>query len=340
MRSWLTFVLSIAIGGTAFAQGGDPPADPPKDPPKEGDPAKPDDDPEKDLEASATHWAKSWRQARSLAAKRNGYAFLWVTEERNGKGEPSFYTQRLLGQFFSNPAFLLKMNTDFGPFRGTLSELQKNGDTSAKLAEAGVSTAPAFIFIDPDDGKIVDVTVDKLTQFELEELVKIVLSGRHRKGLEDRMQDKNFRADEMFHLDYAQALFRAQEWKEARKHYEEVAKSQDMRRGITAQIGLVFCDLKEAKYDSVIRKSQEIFDRLPVDASPPRAACLYAQVWAYHHQGKPEEASKVALMLRERFIRTTHGWKLMDEQMDMKYDFIKMEKIPEVGENPPEENPK
>lgn len=335
----MTFVLSLSIGGMAFAQGGDPPADPPKDPPKEGDPAKPDDDPEKDLEASATHWAKTWPQARALARKRNGYAFLWVTEERNEKGEPSFYTQRLLGQFFSNPAFFQKMNSDFGPFRGTLSELQKNGETSAKLSEAGVQTAPAFIFLDPDDGKIVDVTIDKLTQMELEELVKLVLAGKHRAGLEERMADKNFRIDETFHLEYAQAMFRAQEWKEARKHYEEAAKSQDMKRGITAQIGLIFCDLKEGKYDSVIRKAQEIFDKLPVDASPPRAACLYAQVWAYHNLKKPEEASKIALMLRERFIRTIHGWKLMDEQMDMRYDFIKMEKFPD-DEKPPEEPPK
>ena len=328
MKLILTFGLSALLCGSVWAQG-----DPPADPPKDGEPGT-EEPPEEPPPISATTWAKTWEEARSIAQKQNGYAMLWLTKDKTEKGEDAIHTGRLMGICFNNPSFYRRLNEAFGCFKGTREEIQIT--TAAKILTEGNAEPgePAIFFVDPEDGTIVDELHGPVNFMEVDELLTAVENGYSRKGCEVKLEDKSAAADEKLQLAYASALLRARNTKEARVHFELSRKSQDKKISMMGFIGTAWCDLREKKYAEAIKKAQEAYEEMPVDA-PPRGTVLYIQMWAYYEQKEIDEAAKVAALLQERYRRTTFGWRLEDDMLDIGYDFIRKEKI----QPPPPQNP-
>ncbi|MEK7466813.1 MAG: hypothetical protein AAB074_05295 [Planctomycetota bacterium] len=334
MKSIASFVLSGLLAGAVFAQG-TPPADPPADPPKEGDPKDPAEPPGPPPIVSSTEWSKTWQGARDIAAKKSGYAIMFVMETgKNGVDAP--HTSRLLSKFFEQADTFRILNEQFGCWKGTMAEAQVAG--AKHLADAGVKQAPAVLFVDPDNGDLVDSYVGRCTYLELLPVLQAVMDGNHRKGLEKKLAEDGGKADTQLQYIYGEACLRTGDIADARKAYTIGQTSREMKCRMNSELGLVWCDFKDKKYKETIEGAQKLFDNLPEFALEPRGTCMYLQAWSYYLQGDMDEASKIALIIREKFIRTTYGWKIDEDVIDIGYDFITKQKFT-PGEKPPEAPP-
>lgn len=310
-----SFLFAGLLAGVVCAQD-TPPADPPKDPPKEGDPKEGDPVP---LEPT-TEWSKTWQAARNAAQKRTGYAIMWVQADKQADGTDAPHTSRLQDMYFNRPEVYHDLNEQFGCWKGSMADAQREG--GKHLNDAGVTKGPALLYVDPDTGEVVDSYVGRFTYQEIGDVTKAVMDGNSRKKLEEKLKEKENEGDTKLQLLYGDALVRTGDTKDARKAYAVVlGKSNDMKEKIMAEVGLAWCDLKEKKYKEAIENSEKAMAQMP-PMIPPRGTCLYIQVWAYYEQNEMEECSKVATVLRETLIRTTHGWKLNDDIIDIGYCFI------------------
>lgn len=343
MKFFSTLLFAGLIAGLTLAET---PADPkPPDPkdPKAGDPNDPNKPPDKPPIVSTTEWAPNWQAARNLATQRSGYALMWVTmDKKDGKDAP--HTMRLNDLFFGNARVFRDLNEQFGCWKGTMAEARTQG--GKHLDEAGVKEAPALIIVDPDDGAVVEQYNGRFTYLEATEVVKAVMDGNNRKKLQEKLEDKEKKNDPKLNLLYGNACFRAGDVKEARKHFEIGMTSTDRKDKAFSTVGTVWCDLKEKKYKEAIDGAQKLFDDLPMEAQEPKGTCLYIQLYSYYEQNELEEASKLATKLRAEYVRTTYGWKMIDDMADLGFDFIKKEKIVPGAPNNnggggnPEEQPK
>ncbi len=308
MKFIASFLFAGLLAGVVCAQGTPPPpADPPADPPKDTPPEP------------TTEWAKTWQAARNVAQKRNGYALMWVQADKLSDGKDAPHTSRLQDMYFNRPEVFHDLNEQFGCWKGTMSEAQQQG--GKHLQDSNVKQGPAVIFVDPETGDVVDSYVGRFTYQEIGEVTKAVMEGNSRKKLEEKLKERENANDTKLHLLYGDALVRTAETADARKAYAVVMKSNDPREKIMAEVGLAWCDLKEKKYKDAIENSQKAMEQMP-PMIPPRGTCLYIQVWAYYEQNELEECAKVARVLRETLIRTTHGWKANDDCIDLGYCFI------------------
>ncbi|KAF0245751.1 MAG: hypothetical protein FD180_1358 [Planctomycetota bacterium] len=333
VKSIASVMFAVLLAGAVFAQA-TPPADPPKDPPP-ADPPK--DPPPVEPPPATTDWAKTWQGARDLAAKRNGYAIMFVTMNKLADGSEAPNTAFLLDQFFGREPIYRILNEQFGCWKGDLAACRVQG--GKHLTDAEVNEAPAILFVEPSNGELLDAYVGRCNFMELEVVMNAVNDGNHRKGLEKKLADKENQGNTRLQFLYGEALLRARQIPEARKAYAVSKQSRDMKERMNSQIGLVWCDLRDKKYKEAIEGAQKALEELPEFALEPRGTCTYIQMWAYYLQNEMEECSKVALELREKYIRTTYGFKMDDDVAALGYDFIRKLKFT-PGEKPPPEEPK
>jgi hypothetical protein len=326
------------LAGAVFAQG-TPPADPPKDPPKDGDPKPPDAPPEI---PHTTNWEKDWQGARNVAQKKNGYALMFVTQDPKKNGDDGPHTSRLLNQFFGVAETFQELNDQYGCWKGTYAEAKVAG--GKHLADAGVEAGPAVIFVDPESGEVVDSYVGNCTYMEVTDIIHAIRNGNHRKGLEKKLAEAGNKNDPILNFLYGESLLRAGELKDARKHYEigktanANAGGMDRRAKFESIVGLVWCDFKEKKYKEAIEGAQKAMDEMP-EMVPPRGTCLYIQMWSYYHQNEFDECAKIAQEIRLKYIRDTFGRKMIDDMVDIGYNFITKQKWTPGEAAPPETSP-
>jgi len=302
--------LSVCAGSAA-AQDAPPEPPPPADP---------------QPEEPGLVWEKTWQAARTKGNALNGYTILWVTADKQANGEEAVSTHRLLNSCWSVPQINQKITPLFGCFRGTFDEC-KNAGAGQQMTAAGVTAGPAIIIVDPSDGDVVDVLPGAAQFMEVLDLVDKVDRGLTRKGCELKLENKDRANDPELNLAYGQALVRAGDTDKARTHFAKSAKSPDLKQSVYSRIGIAVCDLKDRKFKDAIDKAGKIFEELPPNAQEPRAECLYIMTWAYYGLKELDDASKNAEMLTTRYLRTTWGWKLLDDQADIGWDFVKKEKI-------------
>lgn len=311
MKFLMTALFAGLLAGAVFAQ-----ATPPADPPKE-EPAKPPEP------VPAVEWAASWQAARNVAQKRQGYALMWVQADKvNGQDAP--HTSRINDMYFGRPDVFGPLNEQFGCWKGSFADAQREG--GKHLQDAGVKEGPAVIYVNPENGEVVDAYIGKFTYQEIGEVTNAVMAGDSRIKVEERLKEKENKDNPKLNLLYGNALLRTGEAAEARKHFEISAKSSDMKEKIMSDVGLAWCDLKEKKYKAAIEQAEKAMAQMP-PMIDPRGTCLYIQVYAYHEMGNAADCAKVAATLRETLVRTTHGWKLMDDILDGGYCFVCQEKF-------------
>lgn len=308
----MTALFAGLLAGAVFAQD-TPPADPPKPP---DEPAKPEPIP-------AVEWNASWQAARNVAQKRQGYALMWVQADKvNGQDAP--HTSRINDMYFGRPDVFGPLNEQFGCWKGSFADAQREG--GKHLQDAGVKEGPAVIFVNPENGDVVDAYIGKFTYQEIGEVTNAVMAGDSRLKVEERLKEKENKDNPKLNLLYGNALLRTGEAAEARKHFEISGKSTDMKEKIMSDVGIAWCDLKEKKYKAAIEQAEKAMAQMP-PMIDPRGTCLYIQVYAYHEMGNAADCAKVAGTLRETLVRTTHGWKLMDDIVDGGYCFICQKKF-------------
>jgi len=332
VKSIASVLFAVLLAGAVFAQG-TPPADPPKDPPP-ADPPK--DPPPVEPPPATTDWAKTWQGARDLAAKRNGYAIMFVTMNKLANGSEAPNTAFLLDQFFGRGDVYRVLNGQFGCWKGDMAAARVQG--AKHLADAGVNESPAILFVDPANGELVDAYVGRCNFMEMDVILAAVNDGNHRKGLEVKLADKARQGETRLQYLYGEALLRAREIPDARKALAVSKNSKDMKERMNSQIALVWCDLRDKKYKEAIDGAQRALEELPEFALEPRGTCTYIQMWAYYLQNEMEECSKVAQVLKEKYIRTTFGFKMADDEASLGYDFIRKIKFT-PGEKPPDPGP-
>jgi uncharacterized protein YecT (DUF1311 family) len=317
VKFWTTAVLAGALAAVAFAQG-EPPKDPPPDPPKDGEPVPPVDPMEE-----KQIFQKTWMAARGAAQKKGGYAILWVTKDKGPDGMEDTYNAEVLMNFWANADNARMLGESFGAWRGTYSECM--AAASAQLAAAKVEEGPAMIFIDPDDGSLVDVVRGPFIGKTIHPVLKAVFEGRHRKGCEAKINDKDTPKDEKLELDYANALYRNAEYADASKHYAEAKASKDPKTSMLAKAGEAWIKFRKKEYKKAAEEAMDLYGQMPPQVEN-RAEMLYIVVMSHYYLQNKDEMIKAARTMMQYHRRMPYGMQMIQDQFEMGYDFTEGEK--------------
>ncbi|MBI2922322.1 MAG: hypothetical protein HYY18_14815 [Planctomycetes bacterium] len=302
------FAVVLLPAGLGVLAEEAPPAEPPVD---EGD-------------VDPIGWKKTLGEARQAASAKNGYALILVTA-----ATPA--SERTEISVLSRPEISDRLKQDYGCLKGTLEDLAKDDQAKKKVADAGVTEAPAVILVEPDDGAIVDVTKGEITPKQFQRLLEDIDRQESQKKLEERAAKEG--GDAVFRLKVGRARMRKADYEGARRDFEAAAKGEDKKiqaQGMIGQASVLVATKDFKGADKLLGEAMAMFveEEEIKDFESPMAEGLYLQVWSAWGQDLREDATKYARKLMETWPMSSWMQLLYGRGLDMGWNWYEGKEIP------------